>query len=122
MLQPYQHTGLFTRAILGFAPREMTAAELDQSAKNDDSPPGGLSDELRSLWLARAGRWDEAHDLCSEIPDPDGAWIHAHLHREEGDLSNARYWCNRARRSAPASSLTLDNEWRDLATHFHAQD
>ena len=99
----------------------MTTEELDQSAQDNDTPPEGLSPELRSLWLARAGRWDDAHDLCSDIPDPDGAMIHAYLHREEGDLSNARYWYNRARRSEPASSVTLDQEWRELVTHFLAR-
>ena len=99
----------------------MTPDELDQSAQNDAAPPAGLSEEVQSLWLARAGRWHDAHDLCSDIPDPDGAWIHAHLHREEGDLSNARYWYNRARKPAPAQSVTLDEEWRELATHFLAQ-
>lgn len=99
----------------------MTVDELDQSARQDDAPPEGLSDELRSLWLARAGRWDDAHDLCSDIPDPDGAWIHAHLHREEGDLSNAQYWYNRAKRSAPPQSLSLEAEWRDLAVYFTNQ-
>ena len=99
----------------------MTAQELDQSAQTEDAPPPGLSEELRSLWLARAGRWDDAHDVAQEIPDPDGAWIHAHLHREEGDLANAGYWYKRARRSAPASSVTLDEEWRELAAYFSAQ-
>ncbi|NIP94346.1 MAG: hypothetical protein GWO24_13230 [Akkermansiaceae bacterium] len=98
----------------------MTADELDRSARTEGSPPDGLSDELRSLWLARAGRWHEAHDLCSGIPDPDGAWIHAHLHREEGDLANAGYWYNRARRKPPSSAVSLDSEWRTLATHFSA--
>ncbi len=96
----------------------MTAQELDQSARNDEGPPQGLSDALHSLWLARAGRWHDSHDLCITIPDPDGAWIHAHLHREEGDLPNARYWYNRARRPEPASVVTLDDEWRQLAEHF----
>ena len=99
----------------------MTAEELDQSAQNDETPPPGISDEVRSLWLSRAGRWHESHDLCTTIPDPDGAWIHAHLHREEGDLSNARYWYNRARRPEPASSVTLDDEWREIAQHFLAR-
>lgn len=99
----------------------MTADELDRSARHDEAPPAGLSDELRSLWLARAGRWDDAHDLCSNIPDPDGAWIHAHLHREEGDLGNAAYWYNRARRSPPPPSRPLEDEWRELAAHFAAK-
>lgn len=96
----------------------MTADELDQSAKNEDAPPAGLSEEQRSLWLSRAGRWHEAHDVCSNIPDPDGAWIHAHLHREEGDLGNARYWYARARKDPPAKSVSLDDEWRELASYF----
>ena len=96
----------------------MTIEELEQSAQNDDTPPRYLTDEMRSLWFARAGLWDEAHDLCTRIPDPDGAWIHAHLHREEGDLSNARYWYNRARRTEPGGSVSLEAEWRILVTHF----
>ena len=96
----------------------MTIEELEQSAQNDDTPPRYLTDEMRSLWFARAGRWDEAHDLFTRIPDPDGAWIHAHLHREEGDLSNARYWYNRARRTEPGGSVSLEAEWRILVTHF----
>ncbi len=100
----------------------MTTEELEQSAQEDDVPPRELSPELRSLWLARAGRWDDAHELCSGIPDPDGALIHAHLHREEGDLSNARYWYRRAHQSEPGASVTLNQEWRDLATHFLARE
>ena len=96
----------------------MTAQELDHSARTGNSPPPGLSRELHSLWLARAGRWHEAHDLCSAIPDPDGAWIHAHLHREEGDLGNASYWYARAKRTPPDSTVSLEEEWTQLAAHF----
>ena len=100
----------------------MTAADLDQSAKNDSAPPEGLSDCLRALWLARAKRWDESHDLTSDLPDPDGAWIHAHLHREEGDLGNAGYWYARARRDAPSLPVSIDQEWWQLAEHFSTQE
>ena len=96
----------------------MTVDELDESARRDDAPPAGLSPALRSLWLARAGRWHDAHDLCQDVPDPDGAWIHAHLHREEGDLGNAGYWYRRARREAPSQAVSIDEEWRQLAEHF----
>ena len=64
----------------------MTAAELAQSAQNDDEVPVGISIAQKALWLAKAGRWDDSHDLCEDEPDPAGAWIHAYLHREEGDL------------------------------------
>lgn len=98
----------------------MTTAELDHSARNDPAPPEALPPTLQALWMARAGRWHEAHDLTSNIPDPEGAWIHAHLHREEGDLGNAGYWYRRARREAPPQSVSIEAEWRQLAEHFCA--
>lgn len=98
----------------------MNADELDRSARADEHPPAGLSGELRALWLARAGRWHDAHNLCQDLPDPAGAWIHAHLHREEGDPDNAAYWYRRARRTPPPPSLSIDDEWRELAEHFSA--
>ena len=96
----------------------MTAADLARSAASDDSPPAGIADSLKALWLAKAGRWDEAHDLRQEIEGSAGAWIHAYLHREEGDLSNAAYWYARAGRDTPGSSVTLEAEWLELAGEF----
>ncbi len=93
----------------------MTAAELARSAQTDDSPPVDLSQPQLALWLAKAGRWHEAHDLTNDIPDPYGAWIHAYLHREEGDLGNASYWYYRAKKETPAQSVTLDEEWHQIA-------
>lgn len=93
----------------------MTAAELARSAAADDSPPAGLSISARALWLAKAGKWDAAHDLCQEIPGSAGSWIHAYLHREEGDQSNAAYWYSRAGKPVPARGLTVDGEWLEIA-------
>lgn len=93
----------------------MTAQELAQSAQNDPKPPAELSVEQKALWLARAGRWDASHDLCQDVPDPAGAWIHAYLHREEGDLGNASYWYSRAGRDMPAASVSLAEEWGQIA-------
>lgn len=93
----------------------MTAAELSQSASIDPQPPTGLSETARTLWFARAGRWDEAHDLCQDLPDPDGAWIHAWLHREEGDLGNAAYWYGRARKPTQPRGKDLTDEWLEIA-------
>ena len=92
----------------------MTPTELESSALSDPSPPSGINESLNALWLARAGRWDEAHDLCQLIPDPDGPWIHAYLHREEGDLGNAAYWYSRAGQSTPKPDLPLEEEWVQL--------
>ncbi len=93
----------------------MNAVELSQSAVQDAQPPQGLSETARTLWFARAGRWDEAHDLCQDLPDPDGAWIHAWLHREEGDLGNAAYWYQRARKPTPPRNKDLADEWLEIA-------
>lgn len=93
----------------------MTAMDLARSAASDVSPPAGISDSARALWLAKAGKWDAAHDLCQDIPGSAGSWIHAYLHREEGDLSNAAYWYSRAGKPVPASNVTLEEEWMRLA-------
>lgn len=95
--------------------QRMNAAELAQSAQNDSDPPSGLTLVQQSLWLAKAGRWDESHDLTNEIPGTDGSWIHAYLHREEGDLGNASYWYHRARKDMPPQSVTLAEEWEQIA-------
>lgn len=75
--------------------------------------PAGLSPALKALWLDRAGRWEEAHEAVQDGAGKDCAWVHAYLHRKEGDLSNAGYWYSRARRQ-PASG-SLDEEWRSIA-------
>lgn len=93
----------------------MNAADLAKSAQTDDAPPAGLSQAQEALWLVKAGRWDESHDLCNDIPGTAGSWIHAYLHREEGDLSNASYWYHRAGKDVPAPSLSLADEWAQLA-------
>lgn len=89
----------------------MDAESLARSADNDPSPPDGLSPELRAMWLARKGAWHEAHDLCQEVPGTAGAWIHAWLHREEGDYANACYWYDRAGKPAPERTAPLEAEW-----------
>jgi hypothetical protein len=96
----------------------MTATELARSAASDPSPPEGISPAARALWLAKAGRWDAAHDLCQEITGSAGSWIHAYLHREEGDDSNAAYWYARAGKPVPASTLSLADEWLGIAAEL----
>ena len=93
----------------------MTALDLARSAASDASPPAGLSTTASCLWFAKAGKWDPAHDLCQDIPGTAGSWIHAYLHREEGDQSNAAYWYARAGKSMPAASVSLADEWLEVA-------
>lgn len=61
---------------------------------------------LRALSLAAAGDWDGAHRIVQDDPSQEAAWVHAHLHRVEGDLANAGYWYRRAGKPAAAGDLT----------------
>ena len=96
----------------------MDPASLLHSAQSEPSPPRGINDELRALWLARADRWDEAHDRCQDLPNPAGAWIHAYLHRVEGDLGNAAYWYTQAGQPTPKAEYSLEEEWSALVAYF----
>jgi hypothetical protein len=97
------------------------AQEFFAAISHGGTPPVALSLPQLALWHAKIGNWDRAHDLSQEIPDPDGAWIHAHLHRQEGDLPNASYWYHRARRPVPARSLSIEQEWQQIACYFCQQ-
>lgn len=88
--------------------------ELRASARSDPDPPAGLSDPVRALWLCEAGRWDAAHSVAQDIDTPLGSWIHALLHLIEGDISNARYWYQRAGKPA-ASPNQIPAEWERIA-------
>ena len=77
------------------------------------APPAGISPALESLWHERHGDWDRAHRIAQDIAGGEGAWVHAYLHRREGDQSNAEYWYNRAAR--PVVHGSLDDEWRSIA-------
>jgi hypothetical protein len=90
----------------------MTLAELKASL-SEAAPPPGLSALVRALWHDGRGGWDEAHRIAQSIDDAEGAWVHAYLHRKEGDLSNAGYWYSRAGR--PRSDVSLDEEWEEIA-------
>ena len=83
------------------------------------APPEGLSKPLQALWQEAKGAWDEAHSLAQADKGPAGAWVHAYLHRVEGDLRNAGYWYRRA--GCPASEQALRDEWRAIATALLAE-
>ena len=86
--------------------------ERFKNSLNDDAPPSGITDAVRALWVDAKGDWDHAHRIAQEIPNPTGSWVHAYLHRKEGDLGNARYWYHRAGR--PESRTTLEQEWESI--------
>jgi hypothetical protein len=90
----------------------MTLEEFRQSVKTDEAPPSGLSPLLQALWHDARGDWDRAHQLAQDVDTKAGAWVHAYLHRKEGDESNAGYWYRRAAREM--SRGALDDEWEDI--------
>ena len=97
----------------------MTLAQFRQSLKND-LPPSDLTPALLALWHDGRGNWDTAHNVAQDIDGPTGAWIHAYLHRKEGDLGNAGYWYAKA--SKPAAKGSLDDEWGAIAATLLRDD
>jgi hypothetical protein len=82
-------------------------------------PPPQLKPALTALWHDARGDWAEAHRVAQDIDSEDGAWIHAYLHRKEGDLSNAAYWYRRAGRAV--ESGRLEHEWETIALALLAE-
>ncbi len=69
-----------------------------------------LSPALQALWHAAHGRWDQAHELVQDDPSAECAWVHAHLHRVEGDIGNARYWYHQAGKKPSTIGLSQELE------------
>ncbi|GIV85206.1 MAG: hypothetical protein KatS3mg052_2213 [Candidatus Roseilinea sp.] len=78
-----------------------------------NQPPAGLSLAAQALWWDAKGDWHKAHACAQAQDDADGAWVHAYLHRKEGDVFNAGYWYRRA--GKPAFTGSLEAEWESLA-------
>lgn len=89
----------------------MTLAEFRDSVSLA-SPPPGLSLALAGLWWDAKGDWNRAHESAQQDEGPEGAWVHAYLHRKEGDPSNAAYWYSRACKHP--SSAPLNEEWLQI--------
>jgi len=77
-----------------------------------DSPAKELNLALAGLWWDAKGDWGKAHESAQHDEGPAGAWVHAYLHRKEGDLSNAAYWYNRA--GKPSAKNALPAEWDEI--------
>jgi hypothetical protein len=93
----------------------MTLDEFRQSLTGA-APPADLPAALQALWHDGRGDWEAAHNVAQDVPDPDGAWVHAYLHRKEGDAGNAAYWYRRA--SQPVCRQSLDAEWAAIVDAF----
>ncbi len=90
----------------------MTLAEFRQSLTATE-PPAGLTHALAGLWWDAKGDWARAHESAQQDEGRDGSWVHAYLHRKEGDQGNAAYWYNRA--GKPTCQEPLDKEWLSIA-------
>ena len=89
----------------------MDLAAFRASLRNP-APPEGLGLAAQALWWDAWGDWDKAHRCAQAQDDKSGAWVHAYLHRKEGDTQNAEYWYHRAGKSA--GSMSLDAEWTEI--------
>jgi len=87
----------------------VTPAAFNLTLKTHSVPPRVLDAPLAALWWAKKGNWEKAHDLVADEPSREAAWVHAYLHRVEGDLGNAQYWYGKARQRAATDEF--DDEW-----------
>ncbi|KXU35257.1 hypothetical protein AXK12_06040 [Cephaloticoccus capnophilus] len=91
----------------------MRYSDFKASLAAADSPPAALSAELRALWHDAKGDWEAAHKWVMHSESRAAAWVHAYLHRKEGDLANASYWYARALQ--PVVEAPLEEEWEQIA-------
>jgi hypothetical protein len=97
----------------------MTLAEF-RAALSTPKPPPALAPPLAALWHAGRGDWDRAHRIAMDAKGRDAAWVHAYLHRQEGDLDNARYWYRKAHR--PEAAGALEKEWEAIVAALLESD
>jgi hypothetical protein len=95
----------------------MMTIDMFRGSVAAEAPPTGVGPALEALWWVRRGDWARAHHCVQQHEgQPDCDLVHAHLHRQEGDMGNAGGWYRRAGR--PVSSLSLEQEWDALASEM----
>jgi hypothetical protein len=85
-----------------------------KSSLSGTAPAPQLSAPLTALWWAANGKWNHAHQIVQDEATPDAAWVHAYLHRVEGDPGNASYWYRRA--AKPVATNSLEAEWEEMVS------
>ena len=90
----------------------MNATDLFEASMEGAAPPASASMAVAALWWDAKGNWNRAHACAQAQEDRDGAWVHAYLHRKEGDQDNAAYWYRRA--GKPMATGPLEAEWRAI--------
>ncbi len=91
----------------------VNAAEF-QASLSGATPAPDLDAPLAGLWWAAKGEWDKAHGIVQDETGADAAWVHAYLHRVEGDLGNAGYWYRQA--GQPVAKDSLEAEWARIVS------
>jgi hypothetical protein len=86
--------------------------EAFKQSLEHSTPPEGISVHLLSMWYDAGKDWDKAHHLVNDLDDSTACWVHAYLHRKEGDTGNADYWYRRASKKRPG--MSLDKEWENI--------
>ena len=89
----------------------MTFEDFNKSLGSAD-PPNELTQALRGLWWDAKGDWARAHECAQADASQDGSWVHAYLHRKEGDRDNAAYWYRRA--GKPFAVTAFGEEWQSI--------
>jgi hypothetical protein len=99
----------------------MPSATLDQfvASLHGELPDTEWPPLLVALWWDGKGEWDRAHGIAQEVESAEGAWVHAHLHRKEGDEANAGYWYRRA--GKPLSRQAIEAEWQEIVQSLIAR-
>lgn len=77
-----------------------------------ETPPEKIDRELKALWWDAKGNWGKAHRIIQVMNNTTASWVHAYLHRKEGDLSNASFWYTSAGRKMP--EIALEDEWKEI--------
>ena len=91
----------------------MEIKEFIESLNSQTEPSLALPESLQALWWDKKGNWDKAHEIAQDLDNADGAWVHAYLHRVEGDLGNAAYWYSRAGKPSKRRE-GLSEEWEEI--------
>ncbi len=94
-----------------YYPKMMNIQDFKSSLRAD-TPPASFTKLQQALWYANKGMWNKAHSLVQSIMSPDAAWLHALLHREEGDKANASFWYTIAARQFP--TISIQDELNEL--------
>ena len=95
---------------------------MDVAELKNLKDPADLEVPVQALWHDAQGDWNRAHDLAQEANSRSGDWVHAYLHRKEGDVGNAGYWYARAGRAPAEIGVTLEQEWETIAAELLVSD